>query len=111
MFFLKHLKKNFLVKLHIISTVFRTKKWSKAAVAGFRRLVDLVAAAKEMGLTRADLKASTAFIPRVADALAFALEKNILVEVGIGKGDSPGSETFFCLRGSFPLSTLRFSTL
>ena len=59
----------------------------------------------------ADLKASTAFIPRVADALAFALEKNILVEVGIGKGDSPGSETFFCLRGSFPLSTLRFSTL
>jgi hypothetical protein len=61
-------------------------KWSKAAVAGFQKLVSQVEKAKELGVSRTDLlQGSAAPLPRLEEALAFALEKYIILEVGIGK--------------------------
>jgi hypothetical protein len=63
----------------------KTLKWPKAAVGGFQQLVSLVESGKELGVSRTDLLGS---IPRLEEALTFALEKYIILEVGIGKEDS-----------------------
>jgi hypothetical protein len=63
----------------------KEKKWSELELAGFCDLVELAERAGAVGVSRHELRAASSTVPRLLESLAVALDKYLLVEVGIGR--------------------------